>query len=88
MLETLKAALKIMLLLLCEDILIMFVKLIVTEVNFLGGKYPGVIVCMWGIILGGNFLGAIILEKFSFLSFITNTALKLLKIFNLASLIH
>ena len=66
----------------------MVVKLIVMEVNFLGGKYPGVIVCMWGIILGGNFLGAIILEKFSFLSFITNTALKLLKIFNLAALIH
>ena len=66
----------------------MVVKLIVTEVNFLGGKYLGVILCMWGIILGDNFLGAIILEKFSFLSFITNTALKLLKIFNLASLIH
>ena len=40
-LETLKVALKIMLLLLCEDILL--AKLIFAGVNFLGGKYPGVI---------------------------------------------
>ena len=54
-------ALKIMLLLLCEDILIMIVKSIFTEMNLLGGKYPWVIVCMWrGIILGGNILGATI----------------------------
>ena len=66
--------------------LIMVVKVIFTEINFLGGKYPGAIVRR--IILGGNFPGAIIQEKFSFLSFITNTALKLLKIFNLALLIH
>ena len=53
--------LKIILLLFCEDILIMIAKLIFMEINFLGGKYPWVIVCMWrGIILGGNFLGAII----------------------------
>ena len=60
-LESLKAALKKMLLLLCEDILIMIVKLIFKEINFLGGKYPWVIVCMWrGVILGDNFLGEII----------------------------
>ena len=54
-------ALKIMLLLLCEDILIMIVKSIFTEMNLLGGKYPWIIVCMWRrIILGGNILGAII----------------------------
>ena len=47
-----------MLLLLWEDILIMFVKLIFTEVSFLGKKYPGVIVRE--IILGGNFPGAVI----------------------------
>ena len=59
--ESLKLALKVMSLLLCEDILIMVVKLIFTEINFLGGKYPGVIMCLRkGIILGGNFLGAII----------------------------
>ena len=79
-LETLKVALKIMLLLLCGDILL--AKLIFARVNFLGGKYPGVIFGGggWGIALGSNFPGAIIQEKFSFLSFITNTALKLLKI--------
>ena len=60
-LESLKAALKIILLLFCEDILIMIVKLIFMEINFLGGKYPWVIVCMWrGVILGDNFLGEII----------------------------
>ena len=60
-LESLKVALKIMLLLLCEDILIMILKSIFTEMNLLGGKYPWVIVCMWrGIILGGNILGATI----------------------------
>ena len=46
-LESRKVALKIMLLLLCEDILIMVVKLIFTEINFLGGKYPVVTVYMW-----------------------------------------
>ena len=40
-LETLKATLKIILLLLCEDVLV--VKLIFTGVSFLGEKYPGVI---------------------------------------------
>ena len=60
-LESLKAALKIILLLFCEDILIMIVKLIFMEINFLGGKYPWVIVCMWRrVILGDNFLGEII----------------------------
>ena len=53
--------LKIILLLFCEDILIMIAKLIFMEINFLGGKYPWVIVCMWrGVILGDNFLGEII----------------------------
>ena len=47
-----------MLLLLWEDILIMVVKLIFTEVSFLGKKYQGVIVRE--IILGGNFPGAVI----------------------------
>ena len=60
-LESLKVVLKIILLLFCEDILIMIAKLIFMEINFLGGKYPWVIVCMWrGIILGGNILGATI----------------------------
>ena len=60
-LESLKVVLKIILLLFCEDILIMIAKLIFMEINFLGGKYPWVIVCMWrGVILCDNFLGEII----------------------------
>ena len=47
-----------MLLLLWKDIVIMVVKLIFTDVSFLGEKYPEVIVR--GIILGGNFPGAVI----------------------------
>ena len=78
-----------MLLLLCEDILIMVVKLIFTEINFLGGKYPVVTVYMWrGLFLVVIFWGEITKEKLSFLSFTTNAAPKQLKIFNLASLIH
>ena len=54
-----------MLLLLWQDILIMVVKLIFTEINFPGRKYLGVIVGGGGgggggIILGGNFPGAVI----------------------------
>ena len=62
--ETLKASLKIMLLLLCEDILFMVVKLVFTGINVLGGKYLGVIVrgdCSWWEFSGSNYLGEVFL---------------------------
>ena len=65
-LESLNAALKKMLLLLCEDILIMIVKLIFMEIKFLGGKYPWVIVCGGGLFLVVIFWGQLSERNFYF----------------------
>ena len=68
-LETLKAALEISLLFLCEDILV--VKLIFTGVNILGGKY------LWVVFLGVLLLGVFFRGQLSRRNFPFNLSLQI-----------